>query len=129
MSSLDNFHNSNNGSRPGLAVRPAPWDGSRYGNTLLQRDAGGPAGRWDPINRAPVATAHVRRADPFDRVSLGRDVPGQEMISAHNPFQTNHGYIETAPGNVMLPGGNGESWVLYQQNAGNNWWRYLLPLK
>lgn len=130
MVSLDNFHNNNNGVRTPLwNVRPAPWDGSPYGQRLLMQDHGGPAGRWDPIHRAPVATAAIRHANPFDRVSLGRDVPGMEIVSQHNPFQTNP-YVPLGTQASILPGGNAESWVLYHNRLPAQWsWSRLLPLK
>lgn len=129
MASLDNFHRNNTGVRSHLGVRPAPWDGSSYGQVLQQRDVGGVPGRWDPINRAPVATAAIRRADPFSRLSLGRDVPGQEWRTAGNPFQTNP-FVPLGPEHTIKPGGTPESWVLYQNRHPQSWsLKQLLPLK
>ena len=113
MASLDNFHVQNNGVRHHVAVPSAPVYGSSAGHRVQQMDLGGVPGRWDRWNRAPVATP-LRPKDPFSRVHLGRDVPGQEWRTSHNPFQTSPYYVNLETQPTILPGGNAESWVLYQ---------------
>jgi len=122
MTSLDNFHVNNNGQRAHLRnLLDVPVYGSSYMNTLQQLDLTGAPGRWDKYNRSPVATS-LRPVDPFSRVHLGKDVPGQEWRSLQNPYLAN---LSTQP--IILPGGNAESWVMFQDTRPR--WSRILPFK
>lgn len=119
MASLDNFHRSNEGVQRGVRLPLAPVYGSHTVNAIQKLDLAGPPQRWDRYN-LPVATS-VRPPDPFSRVHLGRDVPGQEIRSMTSPYYVD---LDTQP--TILPGGNAESWVMYQDTRRGRSW---LPLK
>lgn len=121
MTSLDNFHVQNNGTRSTVRVPLVPMDGSASGYRVTQLDLGGKPGQWDKRNRAPLPLSGT--VDPFSRVSLGRDVPGQEYKTSYtNPYYLN---LDTQA--TILPGGNAESWVLFQDTRPS--WSKLLPFK
>jgi hypothetical protein len=122
MASLDNFHVTNDGQRAQLRNLSTPSVyGSAAAHTTQQLDLSGVPGRWDRYNRAPLAVP-LKRVDPFSRLHLGKDVPGQEWKSLQNPYLAP---IHTQP--TILPGGSAESWVMYQDTR--PLWSRLLPLK
>lgn len=122
MSTLDNFHVTNDGQRAQLRCLKTPAVyGSPAGHTEQQLDLSGVPGRWDRYNRAPVATP-LRPVDPFSRVHLGKDVPGQEWKSLQNPY-----LVPLATQATILPGGSAESWVMFQDTRPT--WSRLLPFK
>lgn len=119
---MDNFHVTNDGQRAQLRnlASPAVY-GSGSAHRTQQLDLTGIPGRWDRYNRSPVAIP-LQRVDPFSRVHLGKDVPGQEWKSLQNPYLVNLSTQAT-----ILPGGNAESWVMFQDTRPS--WTRFLPLK
>lgn len=122
MTSLDNFHVTNDGQRAQLRnLASHPVYGSEAGHAVQQLDLSGIPGRWDRYNRSPLAVP-LKRVDPFSRVHLGKDVPGQEWKSLQNPY-----LAPLSTQATILPGGNAESWVMFQDTRPG--WSRFLPLK
>jgi len=122
MASLDNFHVTNEGQRAQVrCLSSAPVSGSPAANTVHQLDLSGQPGRWDRYNRSPLAIP-LKRVDPFSRLDLGKDVPGQEWKSLQNPY-----LAPLSTQATVIPGGSAESWVMYQDTRPG--WSRLLPFK
>ena len=103
MSSLDNLHRTNNGSHSYLCLKPQPMEYSATGNAWLKKNVN-QNGEVDRIHR-PLTN---KTQDPFSRALLGRDIPGQEIL------QNASGYVPLGKQPTINPGGNAESWVLFQ---------------
>ena len=103
MSSLDNLHRTNNGSHSYLCLKPQPMEYSATFGQILRSDVH-QNGKLDQIHR-PITN---KTQDPFSRALLGRDIPGQEVL------QNDRGYVPLGKQPTILPGGNAESWVLFQ---------------
>jgi hypothetical protein len=110
MNTLDNLHRTNQGASSFLSLSQQPMEYSSTGTSWIKQNVyGGAPGAWDHVNRAPRPLS-IYPVDPFNRVHLGKDVPGQEMLTS-----VPNSYIPMGIQPVILPGGSAESWVMYQQ--------------
>lgn len=114
MSTLDNFALDNAGTRS-FSRLWMPVRGLGLRNALVTTDCGGAPGRWDIANSMPLAP--IQPVDPFSRMQYGLDVPNRMIRDFRTCDPLHNPYVPVVPETRLVPGGEADSYILYQTRS------------